>query len=502
MGKDLYVGVDMGTTVVKAGLFDAQGRQLALATREFHLETPAAGFAEFDADSYIECAFDAVREVIASPDADAHAVRAIGLSSQAQTFVLLGRDDRPLRPAVSWLDVRAEAEAKELSRISLRAGGEAVNAIDSGPKILWLLRHEPAAVKQARRMFVIPDYFIFKLTGRAVTDPATAFSTAFYDWRRGRRLEAIISACALRLDALPEVLLPGEAAGKLSARASRRLGLARDVVVAVGTNDQYAGALGAGNVIPGCASLTLGTALAIVITSEHAGRLPRGVEVSPHPARGLFAVLAYAKTAGIVVRWFRDNFAPSLSYDGLFREAAGVPIGADGLCCIPHFSGMASPTFDPSARGAFAGLTLAHGRAHVARAIIESLSFCVRENLDLLRPAVGGVKELRAIGGGAKSDFWLQMVADVAGVTVERPVTREAACLGAAELAMTATGRFNSVAEAARSLYRAERRFEPDVSVKSAYDSTFERYRKLCAALCGGRGKVRRQSKAPSSRRR
>ncbi len=483
MARNLYLGIDLGTTGIKVGLFDESGQMAAAATREIHLDTPAPGFAEFDADAYVGLAFDAVREALATPGIDATSVRAVGFSSQAQTFVVLGKDGRPLRSAVSWLDVRAHEEAAELSSVSEGLGRGTISAISSGPKILWLQRHERDIMAHAARVLVIPDYLIWQLTGRAVSDPILAASTALYDpWKRLWHPE-LLRACGIEEAMMPEVLLPGDVAGTLTTHAAQELGLRKSVVVAVGTNDQYAGALGAGNVTPGCVSLALGTALAAVATSRTRENVPRAVGVCPHPAGGgLFALLAFAKTSGVLLRWFRDQFAPSLSYDELFAEIGAVPIGAEGVTCIPHFSGTATPDFNSAVRGAFVGLNLSHGRAHMARALAESLAFTVRDNLELLNQTVG-VSDLRAIGGGAKSDVWLQMIADVTGASVTRPKTREAACLGAAALGMVAAGRFGSVAEAATGLFQPERRFEPNWTTRTAYDAAHAVYRRVLQRL-------------------
>ena len=490
MPDDLYIGVDLGTTGVKVGLFDADGRTVATAAREIELDAPAPGFLEFDADAYVGLAFDAIREVLAADRACAGAVKAVGLSSQAQTFVLLDAAGRPLRPAVSWLDVRAAAEAEELSAQARRLGRGELNAIASGPKILWLRRHEPETAARVARMQAIPDYFLFRLTGRAATDPVTASATGLYDrWNPGW-IDELLDACGLSRAMVPDVLRPGEPAGTLTEDAARELGLAPDAIGVVGTNDQYAGALGAGNIAPGCASLALGTALAIVATSTTRENVPRGEGVAVHPAaevgRELYALLAYAKTSGVLFRWFRDQFAPGLSYDELFAEIGAAPVGSGGVSCIPHFSGTGTPDFDPAVRGAFSGITLSHGRAHLARALAESLAFTVRDNLELLGRTVD-VTELRAIGGGARSDVWLQMIADVAGVTVERPRAREAACLGAAALAMVGAGRFATVAEAAARLYKRERRFAPDAELRERYDEARRRHRALFESMYGAK---------------
>lgn len=489
MAKSLYIGIDLGTTGIKVGLFDEAGEQRAFAVREIQLDTPAPGFAEFDGKAYADAAFDGVREVLAVPGVDADTVRAIGFSSQAQTFVLLDEKGVLIRPAVGWLDVRAEAEAKELTEISKKSGNGTISAISSAPKLLWLRRNEPASINRTAQFLMLPDYLIWRLTGSSVCDPITASSTAAYDRETGKWKSEILEPCGLRVAQMPDVVPSGSPGGNLTRAMAKELGLSESVFAVLGTNDQYTAALGAGNYAPGCASLNMGTALVVVVTAEITEGLPPSVNFVLHPAhdpsRGsgkLVALLAFAKTAGIVLRWFRDGFTPSLSYEELFREAGQIPVGAEGLTCLPHFSGSATPEFNPAMRGAFAGLTLKHGRGHMARALVESLAFTVRENLDL----VGGVvpvKELHAVGGGSKSDTWLQIIADATGVPVERPRQLEAACLGAAELAMAADGRFENVAEASRSLYVVDKRFEPDVSKRTAYDEAHERYRRLYKAV-------------------
>ena len=312
MAKDLYLGLDLGTTGVKAGIFDESGAVLAFARRETPLETTAPGFAEFDASAYAGTVFSCVRELVSAAAVEAKAVRAVGLSSQAETFVILDGRGQPLRKAISWLDVRAEAEARELTGLLPR--GQEVNAIASAAKLLWLRKHEPETMRRVRRVLLLPDYLIELLAGRAASDPCTASSTGAYDpWERCWN-RPLLDACGLDAGMMPEVLDSGQPAGGLMARAAGELGLAAGALVVVGSNDQLCGALGAGNVAPGSASAALGTALAVIRTSSTAAGLPPGVALLPHPAssagRRLYGLLAYAKTCGVVLSWFRDTFAP------------------------------------------------------------------------------------------------------------------------------------------------------------------------------------------------
>jgi xylulokinase len=478
--SQLFLGIDLGTTGVKVGLLDEKGRMAAGAQRETHLETPAPGFSEFDAETYVGAVRECVKEVMTVAQAAPQAVGGVSFSSQAQTFVLLDEQGRLLRKAVSWLDVRAAKEAEELTRISKAAGGPAVSALAAAPKILWLRRHEPKIVKTLGQVQLLPDYLIFRLTGRSASDPIIAGSSGTYDSSSGKRLAAVLDACGLTARMLPEVFPPGTRAGSITAKAAEEFGLREGTPIVVGTNDQYVAALGAGNVAPGRASVSLGTALAMIVSTADGKNSPRGISIGRHPAatpqKPLYALLAFAKTSGIVLRWFRDQFLPGASYEKLFSAAAEAPIGAEGLSCSPHFSGTATPDFRPEVRGAFVGLHLGHKPGHLARALIESLTFNLAEHVERIRP-LQPIKSLRMIGGGSKSDLWLQMFADVTGLPVERVAAPEAACLGAAELAMTGVGLFSSAAEASEKLFSSSKTFTPDKNKQADYAAAHARCR-------------------------
>jgi len=196
-------------------------------------------------------------------------------------------------------------------------------------------------------------------------------------------------------------------------------------------------------------------------------------------------VLAYSKTAGLVLDWFRQELCPGLSLDELDRMAADVPVGSRGLTVLPHFDGAVSPVPDARLRGALWGLCLQHGRTDIYRAILESLAFCLRENLALLRDSGLRIEVVRAIGGGARSDVWLQIKADVTGLAVERPAVTEAAVLGAAMLAAVSCGEFKSLQECCEALYRRDRLFEPDPGRRGLYEAPYARYLELHARLYG-----------------
>jgi xylulokinase len=243
-----------------------------------------------------------------------------------------------------------------------------------------------------------------------------------------------------------------------------------------GTNDQYAGALGAGNCRPGILSETSGTCLAQVTLTRQLPPLPAGLIGGNFPIPGYHFVLAFAKTAGLVLDWFQRELADDESLDTLDAAAAHVPIGCRGLTASPHFDGAISPQLKPTARGLFSGLTLQHTRADLYRAILESLAFNARENISAMRAVGLKPRVIRAIGGGAKSDFRLQMKADVTGLPVEKPAVTEAAILGAAMIAAVGAGEFASLPAASAAWYRCQRTFKPDRARAREYQPAFERY--------------------------
>jgi xylulokinase len=473
-----YLGIDIGGTGAKAGVYDLAGNRLASAHRAYSPDANDEGRAEI-AMPIIEAAVrEAVREAVANSESS---IRALSVVSQGQTFVSLDASGAPVHPAILWYDSRARLQAESLARIRAARPGPRpeIEAISSAPKILWLREHHPEAMERARHHLLLPDYMTFRLMGRAVTDPHTAASTGLttggesYD-------AAALEAAGISRSSLADILPPGYAAGTVTPRAAAEWGLSENTLVVAGTNDQYAGAMGAGLYRPGLLSVATGTCLALVaLTQKKPDSLPGGVWGGDFPIPGLFFILAYSKTAGVALEWFQRVLAPDRSMRELDAEAASVPIGSRGVVACPHFDGQVSPAPDASMRGLFGGLSLHHTRADLYRSLVESLAFSLRENVDHIRAQGCQVEQIRAIGGAAKSDFWLQMQADVTGLEVQRPRITEAATLGAAMLAAKGAGDFASLVSSVEQLYKPGRTFTPIPSHSVQYDAPFLRYRNV-----------------------
>ncbi len=482
MKPEAFLGLDIGGTGVKAGVFGHDGRMLAFSRRAFEPTVSPDGHVDIAIESVYESARATVRESVGQSGAR---ILAMAVSSQGETFVSLDKHDRPLHDAILWYDSRAGRQAEALRETVRAATGKAphIDAIMTVSKIQWLREHRPEVIGRAARYLLLPDYVAYRLTGVPAIDTNTASSTGLTTPDERGYDPAVLRAAELTLSQVSQIFVPGTPVATVSKSMADDWMLTPGTLLVAGTNDQYAGALGAGNCRPGILSETSGTCLAIVTLMESFDRpVPPGLMVGRFPiARYLFA-LAYSKTAGVLLDWFRRELCGNADFATLDREAAAIPIGCRGVSVLPHFDGMISPKPDPAVRGIFAHLTLRHTRADLYRAILESLCFCLDENIRFLREQGFSFEAMRSIGGGAKNEFWLQMKADVTGLPVERPVVTEAAVLGAAMLAADGQGAFHSLEESSAGFYRTGRVFTPDMDRHRAYREPYRLYQDLKAA--------------------
>lgn len=480
-----YLGVDLGGSGAKAGVFDQTGQLLGFGEVSVPVRPTPEGHSEVPIQELYAAARDAARKAIAQAR---RPVRALSVASQGQTFVSVDDHAVPLHPAILWYDSRAQQQARRLNdRLAHASGAQrtpVVQAISTAPKILWLREHRPRDMARAARYLLLPDYVAYRLTGTAVIDSNTAMSTGLYIEDAPGYCEAALEAAEITPDQLSRIARPGEPVGTLLPAAAQEWGLLPQTLLVCGTNDQYAGALGAGNCAPGILSETSGTCLALVTLTERLpDPLPAGLLGGRFPIRRYQFALAYAKTAGLVLDWLRRELCPGRSFDELQALAAAVPAGSRGLTVLPHFDGTVSPRPDPAVRGAFANLNLTHTLGDLYRAILESLSFSLRENLELMARHGFRLQRIRSIGGGARNDLWLQIKADVTGLPVDRPACTQAATLGAAMLAATGVGDFQTLEQCVQVFYHTARTFEPRWEDRAAYDAAYGRYQHLWQSL-------------------
>ncbi len=475
------LALDIGTTAVKAALFDADGRTLAEHGAPYDLLTPGPDQVELDPETYWRGAVRAARAVLRDAGAPPERVGCVGVTSQGETLIAVDAAGRPLRNAIVWLDNRSGEEARAIEdafgveRVHRRTGQQEIVPSWTATKILWLRRREPETFEKAARFLLAEDYVLFRLTGEFVTDRGLNPSTLYYDLIEGEWWGEMLDFLGIGPERLPRLAGPGGLAGELAESAARDLGLAPGTPVATAPIDQVTAAAGAGNVAPGIVTETTGTALAICATVDRPLLDPqRRMGLYAHARPGHYALLPWAPAAGMVLRWFRDEMGGGRDEAALIAEAEAVPPGAEGLVLLPHLCGAGCPEMNPKARGVFWGVGAHHKRAHFTRAILESVAFMLRENLECLRALGAPVRELRSLGGGARSEAWLRIKADVCNMPVHVMQCRESAALGAAMLAMTATGAFASLDEAQARMARVARVIEPTAEA-DAYDAPYQR---------------------------
>jgi xylulokinase len=496
----LLIGLDIGTTSVKAGIFDATGRQLAAVGQEYRIDHPAPDRAEIDAEAWWTATVAAIRQALGVAGADPTRVAALAVSSQGETVVAVDSSGRPLGPAIVWLDNRALAEARELGErfgdaaVYDRTGVPAVTPTWTACKILWWRRHQPDLFAAAGRFLLVEDFILHRLSGRFVTEGGVHCTSLLFDIRGRGWWDAMLDAVGIGPERLPELVAPGAIVGTLTTAAASALGLPAGVRVVAGGMDQGAGAVGVGNVGGDVVSESTGGALTLQASVDHHGGDPtRQTPVYVHSAPDRYLYCPVCPTGGMALTWFRDQFGAEevaraaregrSAYDLLTGLAAGVAPGAEGLTMLPHLMGAFSPEYEPEARGVFYGFTLHHGRPHFVRAVLEAVAFMLRRNLELLAGAGAPATQIRSHGGGARSALWNQVKADACGLPVVTLQGDDAAVRGDAMIAGVAAGIFPDLAAACSAMVKVRDRYEPDPATRAAYDDAYGRYLRLFDAL-------------------
>jgi xylulokinase len=494
------IGLDIGTTSVKTGIFDASGRQVAAAAHDYRIDHPKPDWAEIDPEIYWQAAVTTVRHALRIGSVEPGRVTAIGVSSQGETVIPVDAAGRALGRAVVWLDNRARTEARLLAgqfsdqEVYERTGVPSISPTWTACKLLWWRRHEPGLFAATYRFMLVEDFILQRLTGRFVTDRGVQSTTLLYDIGRQGWWEPMLDAVGIGPERLSELVQPGAVVGELSAAAADALGLPRVVRVVVGGMDQGAGAVGVGNIAPGMISESTGGALALQATIADPGLDPtRLTPVYVHSVPGQYIYCPVCPTGGMALTWFRDQFGAveveraavegRNAFDLLTDLAAGVQPGAEGLTMLPHLMGAFSPEYEPEARGAYYGFTLHHGRPHFVRAVLEAVAFMLRRNIELLAGARALATEVRSHGGGARSSLWNQIKADVTGLTVLTLAGEDAAVRGDAMIAGVAAGTYPDLQAASGAMVMLADRYVANPLNRPAYDAAYERYIELFNAL-------------------
>jgi xylulokinase len=491
------LGIDIGTSGTKTLICDEDGKVLATAMAEHSISCPRPGWSEQDPEEWWDATVAATKAVMKKAKLKPGDVSAIGLSGQMHGSVFLGDSPKPLRPALLWNDQRTQ---KQCDEITAKAGGRekliemVANPALTGftaPKILWVRENEPRVYEKTKHILLPKDYIRYRLTGDYATEVGDASGTLLLDVKNRRWSDELLSILQIDKSLLPKSVHEShEVTGTLNAQAARSLGLLEGTKVVGGSGDQPAGAVGNGIVSAGIVSATLGTSGVVFAHSDQPTRDPEGrVHTMCHAVAGKWCVFGCMLSAGGSFQWFRNNLAEGEvetakkkrvdPYELLIAQAESAPAGAQGLFFLPYLTGERCPHPDPNARGAWIGLSARSKRADMIRALLEGVTFGMRDALEIMKQMNIPISQVRASGGGARSAFWRQLQADVYKLPVVITNASEGPAYGVALLAGVGTGVWKNVEEACKSSIRQVEKVAPKQKATTLYDRHYAVYRKL-----------------------
>ena len=453
------LGIDIGTTSVKTAAFNDSLEMKCSLTADYTLDSHG-DFVEFDGEKYWDIVKGEIEKVKKELSVDA-----LAIDTQCETLILTDENGIPVRPAIVWLDNRATEEAEIIEkqfghkRVYEITGQPEITATWPACKLLWVKRNEPTVWAKVKKVFLLEDWILFKMTGKFISEKTLQSSTIYFDIHKGEWWDEMLDFIGVGKDMLPTLHSSAELVGEYDGAK-----------VVTGAIDQIAGAIGAGVVKKGTVSVMTGTTMVIFMPSDDVPVYdPASIVPCHYNYDNKYCLLSWTPTAGMALKWFRNALCENFSFRELDELADAVPAGSDGLTFLPYLCGSTMPKYNPAARGSFTGLTTEHTRGHFVRSVMESVACMLKSNLDYLSL---DVSEIRAMGGGANSPLWCQMKADMTGKRLVTLKNKETACLGSAILAGVGTGLFES-AESAVEKLELDRVFEPK---NTDYTDCYERY--------------------------
>ena len=491
--KDLLLGIDMGTTGSKSALFTDRGCMVSVGQAEYLTRHEHPGWAEQNPEEWWDALCVATRHALSGVDAGPERIAGIAVSSQAPTMLPLDHLGQPVRPALIWMDRRAEAEAQGLKQTFGEHCVEDITGNRPDPfyvaaKIQWYRAHEPGQFAETSLFVQANGYINFRLTGRHALDSVHAALLQLRDYQREQWSEQLCKACGVDPAHFPPVRPCHNILGEVTRDAAEATGLRRGTPVMVGTVDGAAAALESGALSSGTAAEMTGTSTVLLMPASQRVTEPVFIAM-PHCVPGTYLLLGAMAASGACLRWFRDQFGEpephhvpkhtANAYDLLTQEASRVCPGSGGVVFLPYMMGERSPIWHTNARGVFFGLTLSTTRDAMVRAILEGTAFALLHNVEHARRAGITLHEIRSVGGGTKSALWNQIKADVLGVPILLPETSVGAPFGDAILAGMGLGIYTDVDECLKTMVRIRGRYDPDLKNHQYYGKLYRVFRSI-----------------------
>ncbi|TKJ87031.1 xylulokinase [Paenibacillus sp. CFBP13512] len=478
------IGVDLGTSAVKTVLVDKQGNIAYETSESYPLSQPKAGYSEQSPEDWVKGTLTSLRRLVEISGISPDEIEGLSFSGQMHGLVLLDEDHQVIRPAILWNDTRT---SKQCRRIEETLGDEllqiARNRALEGftlPKILWVQENEPEHMEMARLFLLPKDYVRYQLTGDLAMDYSDAAGTLLLDVTGKKWSEKIASAFHLPMSLCPRLIESFEDVGALLPEVAEQTGLSVNTRVYGGGADNACGAIGAGILSEGQTMCSIGTS-GVVLSYEERKDLDFAGKVHffNHSEQDAFYIMGVTLAAGYSLEWFRSAFGKDLSFDQLLQGINNVNAGAEGLLFTPYIVGERTPHPDADIRGSFIGIDAVHKLPHFARAVLEGITFSLRESIDILRESGKTITSVVSIGGGAKNETWLQMQADIFNAEIVRLENEQGPAMGAAMLAAYGSGWFSSLQECAAAFLRPAKSYQPDPERAEKYDQLFSIYQDI-----------------------
>ena len=502
------LGIDIGTSGTKTLLVDEDGNTRASKLVEYPLLTPQPGWAEQHPEEWWRATCQSIQAVLRKSRVKPAEIKGVGLSGQMHGSVFLDEKGNVVRPCILWCDGRTAAECDEIMRT---VGPQRMHELVSNPalagftapKVVWLRNHEPEKYAKVRQILLPKDYIRYRLTGAYAAEVSDAAGTVMFDVKNRRWCNELLELLKIPSEWLPPVYESYDVCGHVAPSAARATGLAKGTPVVGGGADNTCGAIGSGIVIEGRVMTSLGSS-GVLFTPTDTPRVDpqERLHTFCHSTRRQWYLMGCMLSAGMSLRWYRDQMAEveraaakkkqADVYDILMAQAQKTPLGAEGLFFLPYLMGERSPHKDPFARGAFVGLSFRHGKTHMVRAIVEGVTFALRDSLEIMRGLGARLEQVRLIAGGAKSPFWRQVVADVFGLQIAIPKNTEGPAMGAAILAGVGAGVFGDFFETTERILPIASYADPNPQRHEQYDEFYSQFVKLYPALKGHYAEVGR----------
>ncbi len=486
-----FLGIDAGTTVIKAVLFDEEGRLVQKSSQENKIIFLDGGGAEIDLEAYWNKVVICIRQTVENSKVAKKEIKALAISANGVTFMPVDKSGNPLCRAFSYLDERGVEETREIIKefgqenIFRQTGQPHSSPVTVMCKTLWMKHHKPEIFERFYKLVMVDDYLMYKLTGIFATDPSLTGTTGFVKFLNGGPWKEMMEYIGITEERLCKVRQSGTLIGNIQLSRAVELGLSEQTLVICGTLDQAAGCIGSGNITTGILTACLGTVLALSATiDEPLIDTDRPVPYFCHALPRKYIMLPYCFSGGRVLKWFRDEFFRTNSYDKvdypeIVSLAESVSAGSEGLLMLPFLTGANFPERDERARGVFFNIDIRHRRAHFVRAILEGIGYMLRRNVELLQSLGVHSNIIRAIGGGAHSRLWNQIEADIIQIPLITCQVEEVPALGAAILAAVGSRYFTSIEEGCKNFVRFKETFEPDRKRTKIYDDCYNNYLEL-----------------------